>query len=198
MDLRNLIKRPARRLRADKRGIAAVEFALIAPTLIVMFMGVIEVTFRFQASEEATRYVHQVADLISREHSMTTNDLDAIYDASVHMMRPLETTNNLDLDVLAVAYRKDASDNIQPEMLWRRTAGTTVPFVPGDVTGLGQEDESVIWVGVRYRYHSPVTSMFGGPVVNIERVSFARPRALRLIKMDGAEDHNGASASFGS
>lgn len=198
MDLRMFTFRRARRLSSDKRGIAAVEFALIAPTLIVMFMGVLEVTFRFQASEETTRYVHQVADLISREHSMTTADLDAIYDASVYMMRPLETTNNLDLDVLAVAYRKDASDVIQPEILWRRTAGTSVPFVPGDVTGLGSEDESVIWVGVRYHYHSPITSMFGGPDVNIERVAFARPRALRLIKMDGAEDHNGASQTFGT
>ena len=198
MDLRKLSFRRARRLSSDKRGIAAVEFALIAPTLIVMFMGVLEVTFRFQASEEATRYTHQVADLISREHSMTTADLDAIYDASIYMMRPLETTNNLDLDVLAVVYRKDESDVIQPELLWRRTAGATVPYVPGDVTGLGGEDESVIWVGVRYRYHSPITSMFGGANVNIERVSFARPRALRLIKMDGAEDHNGASQSFGT
>lgn len=198
MDLSRLFRRPARRLVSDKRGIAAVEFALIAPTLVVMFMGVIEVTFRFQASEEATRYVHQVADLVSREHSMTTSDLNSIYDASVHMMRPLQTTNNLDLDILAVAYRKDESDNIQPEILWRRTAGTGVPFDENDVTGLGGEDESIIWVGVRYRYSSPVTTLFGGPVVNIERKSFARPRALRFIKMDGAEDHNGASQSFGS
>lgn len=198
MDLRKLFRRPARRLRKDKRGIAAVEFALIAPSLLVLFMGTIEVTYRFQASEETTRYVHQVADLISREHSMTTADLDAIYDASVHMMRPLDTTDSLDLDVLAVAYRKDAEDNTVPEILWRRTAGTTVQFNEDDVTGLGQLDESVIWVGVRFRYSSPVTSMFGGPVVNFERVAFARPRALRLIKMDGAEDHNGASASFGT
>lgn len=198
MDLRKLFRRPERRLRKDKRGIAALEFALIAPSLLVLFMGTIEVTYRFQASEETTRYVHQVADLISREHSMTTADLNAIYDASVHMMRPLDTTDNLDLDVLAVAYRKDAEDNIVPEVLWRRTAGTTVQFNPEDVTGLGQLDESVIWVGVRFRYSSPVTSMFGGPVVNFERVSFSRPRALRLIKMDGAEDHNGASASFGT
>lgn len=187
-----------RRLRSDRRGIAAVEFALIAPALIVLFMGVIEVTFRFQASQEATRYVHQAADLISREHGLTTNDLDAIYDAAIHMMKPLETTDNLDMDVIAVSFDDDGSGGIEKNVLWRRTAGASVPYDLNDMDGLGQLNESVIWVGIRYHYTSPVTSMFSGPTVNMERQSFARPRALRKIKMDGQEDHNGATVTFGN
>lgn len=190
--------RNRRRLKDDRKGIAAVEFALIAPALIVLFMGVIELTFRFQASQEATRYVHQAADLISREHGMTTSDLDALYDASIHMMKPLDTTSNLDMDVIAVVFEDDGSGNVQKRVLWRRTAGASVPYDLNDVDGLGQLDESVIRVGIRYHYRSPVSSMFGGPNVNFIRQSFARPRALRLIKMDGQEDHNGATATFGS
>ena len=75
-----------RRLARDRRGMAAVEFALIAPTLIVLFMGVLEMTFRFRANEEATRYVHQAADLISREAEHTNSSLLEIYGASVYMM----------------------------------------------------------------------------------------------------------------
>ena len=189
---------PAKRgLASDRRGIAAVEFALIAPALIVFFVGVFEVTFRFRASEEATRYVHQVADLISREHSMTTADLTSMYNASINMMKPLDTTSKLDLDVVAVQYTEDASNNPTQKVLWRRTAGAQVPFTISKTVGLGQLDESVIWVGIRYRYESPVTSMFGGSKINMVRESFARPRALRLIKMDGSEDHNGASKTIG-
>lgn len=194
-----IIQRTQRRcLRRDRKGIAAVEFALIAPALIVLFMGVIELTFRFHASQEATRYVHQAADLIAREHGMTTNDLDAIYDASVHMMKPLDTTSNLDMDVLAVALEDDGDGGIDKRVLWRRTAGAGVPFDLNDVDGLGQVDESVVRVGIRYKYTSPISSMFGGPDVNFVRESFSRPRALRYIKMDGQEDHNGATATFGN
>jgi Flp pilus assembly protein TadG len=53
---------PFHRFASDRRGIAAAEFALIAPALIFLIMGVFEMSFRFRASEEATRYVHQVAD----------------------------------------------------------------------------------------------------------------------------------------
>ena len=80
--------RTSRNLFADRRGIAAVEFAFIAPALIFLVMGVLEMSFRFRASEEATRYVHQVADLIGREKDMTTEQLGKIYAAAVHMMKP--------------------------------------------------------------------------------------------------------------
>jgi len=43
------------RFLADGRGVAATEFALIAPALIFLVMGVFELSFRFRAAEEATR-----------------------------------------------------------------------------------------------------------------------------------------------
>ncbi len=45
------------RFLSNSRGVAATEFALIAPALIFLIMGVFEMSFRFRASEEATRYV---------------------------------------------------------------------------------------------------------------------------------------------
>ena len=83
------------RFLVDGRGVAATEFALIAPALIFLVMGVFELSFRFRAAEEATRYVHQVADLISRETTLTTGGLEEIRDASIFMMNPLDTTGRV-------------------------------------------------------------------------------------------------------
>ena len=90
---------PFVRLFSDRRGVAAAEFALIAPALLFLIMGVFEMSFRFRASEEATRYVHQVADIISRETELTQGDIQELYDASIFMMKPLDTTDDLDIDV---------------------------------------------------------------------------------------------------
>ena len=46
---------PFAKLLSDRRGVAAAEFALIAPALIFLIRGVFEMSFRFRASEEATR-----------------------------------------------------------------------------------------------------------------------------------------------
>lgn len=190
------ILRNSRRFARDRRGIAATEFALIAPALIALVIGVLEVSMRFRAVEEASRYVHQVADLISRETNLTTDALDEIYDASVEMMQPLDTTENLDLDVSSIMFKTEAAT---PTIVWRRTAGEAVAFDPAEAAGMGAQNETVLRVGIRFRYKSVVTDMFGGGEIDIEREAFARPREERVVRIDGNPEDNGGSArTFGS
>ncbi len=181
-------------LGSDRRGVAAAEFALIAPALIFLIMGVFEMSFRFRASEEATRYVHQVADLVSRETALTTQSLESIYAASVHMMRPLDATENLDLDISSVGFQGETAT---PEVLWRRVAGTSVPFDPLDAAGMGAQDETVIRVGVRYNYQSVLSELFGGGFMAIEKSAYARPRIERRIRLDGAAGDGGTITYLG-
>jgi Flp pilus assembly protein TadG len=183
---------------ADRRGIAAVEFAFIAPALIFLVMGVFEMSSRFRAAEEATRYVHQVADLVSRENDLTTEQLGLIYGAAVHMMAPLSTTDNLDLDVTSIGFEAGEEDDDPPEpaVFWRRVAGESVELALEDTEGMGLSGETVIRVGVRYTYESVLSSLFGGPIMTIEREAFARPRIDRVISMDGEVDDGGEIQNF--
>ena len=179
----------------DARGVAATEFALIAPALIFLVMGVFELSFRFRAAEEATRYVHQVADLVSREVGLTTNGLEEIRDASVFMMNPLDTVDNLDLDISQIGFE---GADAEPAFRWRRVAGTPVTFDITEAEGMGIQNEAVIRVGVRYMYRSILTDMFGGNVMSIERSAYARPRVERLITLDGETDDGGEIVHFGA
>jgi len=183
------------RALTDSRGVAATEFALIAPALIFLVMGVFELSFRFRAAEEATRYVHQVADLVSRETALTTEGLEEIRNASVFMMSPLDTANNLDIDISQIGFE---GTDATPTFLWRRVAGTPVTFDIMDAEGMGLQNEAVIRVGVRYMYHSILTDMFGGNIMAIERSAYARPRVERLITLDGESDDGGEVVNFGT
>lgn len=180
---------PLARLVRDRRGVAAAEFALIAPALIFLIMGVLEMSFRFRASEEATRYVHQVADLVSREIALSTDSIEEIYEASTFMMKPLDTTDDLDLDVASIGFE---GEDATPEVLWRRVAGTPVSFPLDESAGMGLEGESVIRVGVRFNYQSVLTELFGGGFMAIEKTAYARPRIERKVTIDGSSDDGGA------
>jgi hypothetical protein len=186
---------PFVKLLSDRRGVAAAEFALIAPALIFLIMGVFEMSFRFRASEEATRYVHQIADIVSRETELTEADLQELYEASIFMMKPLETTENLDIDISSVGF---IGDDAEPDILWRRVAGTEVSFSLEETEGMGIEDESVIRVGVRYNYQSVLTELFGGGFMAIEKSAYARPRIDRMVALDGDTDDGGATAYLDS
>jgi Flp pilus assembly protein TadG len=194
VDLIMLLFRSPLKLLRDRRGVAAAEFALIAPALIGLVVGVLEMSMRFRAKEEATRFVHQVADLISRENTLTTDMLETIYGASLNMMKPLDTTDRLDFDVASVGFDEDG----EPEVLWRRVAGDEVAIDLEDAEGLGPASESIIRVGVRYRYESPISALWGGPVLNMVQESFARPRSTRLIPLDGVTDDGGDIVYFES
>lgn len=183
------------RLLTDRRGVAAAEFALIAPALIFLIMGVFEMSFRFRASEEATRYVHQVADIVSRETELGEADLQEIYDAAIYMMKPLDTTDDLDLDVSSVGF---VGTDMVPTILWRRVAGAEVPFDLTETEGMGIEDESIIRVGVRYNYQSVLTELFGGGTMAIEKSAYARPRIDRKVSLDGSTDDGGATTYLDS
>lgn len=189
------ISTPFLRLFTDRRGVAAAEFALIAPALIFLIMGVFEMSFRFRASEEATRYVHQVADIVSRETELGEADLQEIYDAAIYMMKPLDTTDDLDLDVSSVGF---VGTDMVPTILWRRVAGAEVPFDLTETEGMGIEDESIIRVGVRYNYQSVLTELFGGGTMAIEKSAYARPRIDRKVSLDGSTDDGGATTYLDS
>jgi hypothetical protein len=181
------------RVLRDVRGVAAAEFALIAPALIFLVMGVLEMSFRFRAAEEATRYVHQIADLVSRDASLTTESLEGMRHAATFMMAPVDTSDSIDLDVSSIGFEGvDAT----PAFLWRRVAGTPVVFNVEDAEGMGLEDESVIRVGVRYNYQSTLSDLFGGGFVAIERSAYARPRVERLVALDDETDDGGAVVYF--
>lgn len=166
---------------------------MIAPALIFLVMGVLEMSFRFRAAEEATRYVHQIADLVGREEDLTTEQLGKLYGAAIHMMKPLDATENLDLDIASIGYEGTESE---PVYYWRRVAGTPVDFTLSNAEGMGLQDESVIRVGVRYTYESVLSNLFGGSIMTIEREAFARPRIERVITMDGTIDDGGAIVYF--
>ena len=186
---------PFLRLFTDRRGVAAAEFALIAPALIFLIMGVLEMSFRFRANEEATRYVHQVADIVSRETELTGSDLQELFDASIFMMKPLDTTDDLDLDISSVGFE---GTDAEPAILWRRVAGTEVAFDIPETQGMGIEDESIIRVGVRYSYQSVLTELFGGGAMAIEKSAYARPRVERKVSLDGQTDDGGATVYLDS
>jgi Flp pilus assembly protein TadG len=184
MRIRSLIPRVIK----DRRGVAATEFALIAPALIFLVMGVFEMSFRFRAAEEATRYVHQIADLVSRDPALTTGALTDMRKASVYMMKPVDVSTKVDLDVTSIGFQ---GTKATPTILWRRVAGTAVTFDLKESEGMGLTNESVVRVGVRYTYHSVLSDMFGGSTMTVERSAYARPRVERLVSLDGQTTDGG-------
>jgi Flp pilus assembly pilin Flp len=118
----------ARALIGDRRGIAAVEFGLIAPVLLIMLIGVIEITRAVSIDRRFGQVTSMVADLIAREDSVTEADVNAIYGIVEHVMG-VWGTDTLKLEVIPVrAAEDDTSDvYVYAEPTHRPSYGTGAP-----------------------------------------------------------------------
>ncbi|MBX3568201.1 MAG: pilus assembly protein [Rhizobiaceae bacterium] len=86
------VRRLVRRFRSDRRGIAAVEFAFIAPLLFVMYFVTMEVSQAIEANKKVGRAGSMVADLITQQQTISKSELDAVMKITASIMQPYTRT----------------------------------------------------------------------------------------------------------
>jgi Flp pilus assembly protein TadG len=150
------IGRLLRRLHTDQRGVSALEFALIAPIMIVMFFGVAEVGQGIVAQRRVQHVGAAIGDLTAQAQSVSNADLSNIFDAGGQIMTPL-TTAKLSMRLTHVT--TDAQQ--RPIVVWSSATGTLSANPVGSVytlpTGLvNAASQSVVISEATYPYVSPI------------------------------------------
>ena len=82
-----------RRFRRDQSGVSAVEFALIAPVLIIFYFGLAELTQAIMAQRRTISTASAIGDLVAQSNGATTSTAisDAMSMANI-IMYPFPTT----------------------------------------------------------------------------------------------------------
>src|SRR6478752_9995530 len=82
-----------RRFAADVRGIGGVEFALIAPLLLFLYITSFELTIGLSVSKRVTRTASTVADLVTQQAKVTTSDLQQMTSVANAIFTPYQPQN---------------------------------------------------------------------------------------------------------
>lgn len=78
------------RFRRNRRGIAAVEFAVIVPVMLLLYIGASDVALAITAHRKLQSTANATADLIAQDASTTKADLTAELDIARALMQPLD------------------------------------------------------------------------------------------------------------
>ena len=81
-------RRSIRRLRRDQRGISAVEFAMLAPLMVVLYLGGVEISQAIAVDRKVTLVARTLGDLVAQTSSVTTTDITNILSASAAVVQP--------------------------------------------------------------------------------------------------------------
>lgn len=162
------------RFARDQRGAAAVEFALLAPVMVLLYFGLVELTEAMMAERRASHAASVMADLVAQSAQISNTDLDDIFHVSQQIMQPFPA-GPLKMRLTSVTANAQGT----PKADWSRAsgmsalqAGTTVAGMP---TGLLAAGDSVIRADVSYAFTSPIGAVLPQAVTYSETF-YLRPR----------------------
>lgn len=106
-----------RRLGRDARGATAVEFALILPILLVIYVGMVQVCQGFMADKRAGHAAAIIGDMIAQNTTLNASQVENVLAAGGRIMRPF-SVENLTIRVTSVDQTSGT-----PKVVWSQASG---------------------------------------------------------------------------
>ena len=167
------LRRRLAALAGDQRGISAVEFAMLLPLMLTLYLGTVEVSQGIGADRRVTLTARTVADLVSQMSSVSNSDMTNSLNAASAVMAPYPSSN---LKVTVSSVTIDASGNAT--IAWSDTLNGTARAAGSSVTlpsALSVANSSLIWSEVQYAYKPAIGYVVSGTLTLTDQI-YMRPR----------------------
>lgn len=177
-----------RRLGADIRGVGGVEFALIAPLLLALYITSFELTIGLSVSKRVTRTASTIADLVTQQSKVSTTDLQQMINVANAIFTPY-TPQNLKIKVTGITL--DASGN--PTVAWSWAQDGSRPYANGSAVNVPTDMRSASTFLVRAEVSTTHQLLMFMPgimpnslqTLTLNREFFYRQRVGTSITCDG-------------
>lgn len=160
-------------------GVAAVEFALIAPVMIATYYGSSELCNVLLADRKVTNVCAATTDLVAQATQLSNADMSDIFKASSAIMEPYDTAG---LQIVVTSVVADANGNTK--VAWSDSNGSGALAAGSDYSlpdnGLLLPGASVIVTQVNYTYDSPFGDLFRSGLTLNDKF-YERPRRVMQI-----------------
>jgi len=170
----------------DRRGVSAVEFALIAPVLIVMYCGMAELTQAMMAQRRLSNIASSIGDLVAQGTQTGPTKTTDIFTIGNTIMAPF-SASTLKMCVASVASDSTGKDTVA----WSK-ASTTMSTCPAagavltDVpVGVLPASQTVILARASYTYTSPIKLVLPTSMT-FSRTYYLKPRKSDSVLWNSA------------
>ncbi len=175
-----------------KDGISAVEFALIAPLMMLMYFGCIELSLMMSLDRKVTIATSSLGDLVARASTISNDDLDDIFQATRMVLQP----NDITQARMRISSLYD--DDGTTKVAWSEGCNMSdytddqEVTVPANIVPSGG---TVIFAEIEYDYSSSIGYLFSSSKTLSEEF-YLRPRRVNEITRseDTAYGCSGVSA----
>ncbi|HWW24391.1 MAG TPA: TadE/TadG family type IV pilus assembly protein [Caulobacter sp.] len=159
----------------DRRGVSAIEFALVAPLLILFYFGMAELTEAMMAQRRLSHLASSIGDVVAQGQKLTDARRNDVFSVGATLMSPFPTST---LRMCLVSIVSDATG--KDVVAWSEPsngptncpAPNAVVDIPASVLPAGQ---SVIMSSASYEYNSAFKFILP-QTLTFRRTFYLKPR----------------------
>ncbi|MEA2978034.1 MAG: hypothetical protein QOF19_3554 [Alphaproteobacteria bacterium] len=173
------MSRLMRRFVRETGGVSAVEFALVLPLMLTLYLGSVEVSQAISASRKVTLVSRAVADLTSQASTnITSADMTNMLNASSAIVSPLAAAN-LKVTVSCVGVNATGAATVKWSETLNGTKRPTGSAVTLPVDDKGQaiwKNTQLLWSEAQYSYTPAIGYVITG-TMTLKDQMYMSPRS---------------------
>ena len=178
-----------RRFKQNTDGAAALEFALLLPILLFLYLAVVEICMAFMVKRRVSHATSQIADIVAQGDVVTKSTLNGYFDVANMIMTPFSGSP---LQVRVSSIGKNAQGVVVVQWSHGRgisalTKGSVVPAASVPAGLLNNNTDTYILAESVYGYDSPYDITVPGygdllsGITTFRREFYLRPREIASI-----------------
>ena len=179
----------------DRSGVAALEFALIAPLMILLFFGMTELSAAIIAGRHTNHASSAMGDLVAQCSNINDSDISNVFNASLDVMSPLSTTT-MNQRVTSIVATDNSGDT---QVQWSQPTsqpGFSTTYAPGAAITIPSnlvvnKGDTIVMSEVSYTFNFPV-NLFNG-LLNFDKVYYFKPRKSSEVVYTGSTSKGGTN-----
>ncbi|MCW5688351.1 MAG: pilus assembly protein [Pseudolabrys sp.] len=171
------------RFARDRRGVSAVEFALIAPIMIGLYFGCVEVSDAVAVDRKVSLTAAALANLSAQVTTITSNDMTNILDASGAIVQPYDASK-LKMTITCITIDASKKATVKWSVTRNGTAKSGTVTLP---TALAVANTQLVMAEASYAY-TPIVGYTITGSINLSDKMYMAPRQT-------APNYNGASCT---
>jgi Flp pilus assembly protein TadG len=163
----------ARRFGGDESGVSAVEFALVLPIMLALYLGGVEVGDALTIKRKVTNVTSSLSDLVTQSKIISNNDMKNILDAAATIIAPYDDSQ-LKIKVSGVAIDSKGKATVQWSDAYHdnplaKDSAITLP------AGVSQKDTFIVTTEVHYAFTPTIGYVMTG-TFDLTDQFYLRPR----------------------
>lgn len=157
------MQRHFRRFGRAKQGVAALEFAILAPMMVFLLFGSVDLLDLLDVNRRVENAAASLADVVARDTEIDDDEIDGLWAALDILMFPA-TSEGVDIRLSSISIESATTARV----VWSEGHGGMAALDAGDTVdlpdGMMTVGTSLIMAEAEYEYASPLGFLLNGPM----------------------------------